>query len=75
MVIAIMGDTFDKVMDERDRYSKYYDLGICPEIYEEYFDSLKFKDDFYKKIYLYVVTFDDEEENYSEWQSQITTIK
>lgn len=33
MIIAILGDTYSKVMDQVDRYG----LGVCPTIYADYF--------------------------------------
>lgn len=53
MVIAIMGDTYSKVMEQADRYK----LGVCPNIYADFFFALsKLK---FEEKYLYVVKFED----------------
>lgn len=55
MIIAIMGDTFDKVMEQKERYS----LGVAPDIYADYFSYLDKDPKIKQKNYLYVITFLD----------------
>jgi len=37
MIIAIMADTYAKIMDKKE----HYNLGVCPNIYADYFDVIK----------------------------------
>lgn len=71
MIIAIMSDTYTKVMDRKDEYK----LDVYAEVYADYFDSIKL--DYQELVankYLYVVTVEGNDE-IKEWQTGVKTLK
>jgi hypothetical protein len=53
MIIAIMGDTFDRIIEQQQRYK----IGVCPDIYADFFQILNIPKDLENYKYLYVLNF------------------
>lgn len=67
LIIAILTDSYNKVMEKKDSYNQ----GVCTVIYADYFKSLKFDEDELKRNrYLYVVTYEDDLQE-AEWEGSI----
>lgn len=70
MLIAIMGDTFGKVMEQ----SNLYNLIARTSIYADFIGDVKLSKTFSKNRYLYLVTPDEANEA-SEWEGNLSAIK
>ena len=70
MTIAIMGDTFDRIMDQQQRFK----IGVTPDIYSDYFFAISFPERFREKPYLYVINFKDQNLS-DEWAGHLKSVK
>lgn len=70
MLIAIMGDTFDEIMENQERFA----LAVCPDIYADYLSLIWKRDEFKKDQFLYVIDFVDSQVE-SDWQGHIKELK
>ena len=69
MLIAIMGDTFAHVMENRDLNRIKTKLKITSELASNFKDAFKSKDD---KVFLFVVTPDETETDQSDtWEGTV----
>lgn len=70
MLIAIMGDTFSRVLENKERYA----LMERTQIYADFIYSIKFSDRFEGKRFAYVVTpLEDTDE--SGWEGTVGSMR
>ena len=69
MLIAIMGDTYARVMDNKELYRVKTKLAITSELSSNFLNASRETDD---KVFLFVVTPDEVgQEETGEWQGSI----